>query len=485
MSSMTSSATLTTSATGSAPSAATVAATASAALNGSSTGTAHGAEAWAAKRPVLSRYLDREQVEAFGAEIEALRRRIRAELGESDIDYIRNVLRWQKRLEAGGRAALHFSFFNPIVWSGGVAALAASKILHTLELGHNVLHGQHDWTGIPELKATAFEWNFLCPAESWRHLHNIYHHKYTNIVGKDRDIGFGLLRMAEGQAWHPVRLVTQPLALAFTALAMEWGIALYEIELGKISKGKWHWQERKPQVQALLRKIVKLRGKDYVLFPLLAGPFAPAVIAGNFAANLIHNVWWFSLIFCGHFPESIEMFTKQECEEETRGEWYVRQILSTGNIEGGRFFQLMSGHVGNQVEHHLFPTLPAHRVAAVAPEVRALCAKYGLPYNTGPLSQQLGSALRRVVRHALPNEIAVPAAVRPAWRFLEARLPGLLPRLRQQKRQRQKPKVDLTALTMALAAGPAAVSPLPQAMAHPDEAVLRPAPELPAGLAAG
>lgn len=410
-------------------------------------------EAWTVRRPVISRYLTKEQVEAFGAEVEALRKRIRAEVGDSDRRYIQSVLRWQRRLEVGGRAALQFSFLNPVAWAGGVAALATSKIMHTLELGHNVLHGQYDWTGDPALKSTAYEWNFLCPAESWRHLHNIYHHKYTNIVGKDRDIGFGLLRMAEGQRWHPVRLVTQPLALAFTGLAMEWGIALYEIELGKIPKGKWHWAERKPQVQALARKVAALRGKDYVLFPLLAGPFFPVVLAGNFAANLIHNVWWFSLIFCGHFPESIEMFTREECENESRAEWYVRQILSTGNIEGGAVFQFFSGHVGHQIEHHLFPTLPARRCAQIAPEVRALCEKYGLPYHTGTLSQQLGSALRRVARYTLPNEVEVPRALAPAYRALAARLPGLLPQERvREKAPQEAPVVRLDDVTAVLAA---------------------------------
>jgi hypothetical protein len=99
----------------------------------------------------------------------------------------------------------------------------------------------------------------------------------------------------------------------------------------------------------------------------------------------------------------------------------------------------MSGHVGHQIEHHLFPTLPAHRAAAVAPEVRALCEKYGLPYTTGPLHRQLGSALRRVVRHALPNEVAVPAAVAPLYSALEARLPGLLPRQRKPKPRQEVP----------------------------------------------
>lgn len=373
-------------------------------------------EEWNIRKPVISRYLSPAQVEAFGAELDALRKRVRAELGARDIAYIKDVMRWQRGLEVGGRLALEFCFFNPVAWAGGVAALTASKMLNTLEIGHNVMHGQYDWSGDPALQGAAFEWDFLCPGDNWRHLHNVYHHRYTNIVGKDRDIGFGLLRMADAQPWHPVRLAAQPALTLFTAVAMEWGIALYELELGKIPKGKWRWRERKHIVKALAGKILRERGKDYVLFPALAGPFFLPVLAGNFTANLLHNMWWFSLIFCGHFPEDIEMFSKEECADETRAQWYVRQVLSTGNIEGGWFFQLMSGHVGHQIEHHLFPTLPAHRCAEIAPEVRALCEKYGLPYHTGPLRRQLGSALRRVVRHAFPGDAASQPASLPARR---------------------------------------------------------------------
>lgn len=209
---------------------------------------------------------------------------------------------------------------------------------------------------------------------------------------------------------------------------MEWGIALYELELGKVASGRWHWQERKEGVRAFARKVLRQRGKDYVLFPLLAGPFFLPVLLGNATANLMHNLWWSSLIFCGHFPEDIEMFSRDECAEETRAEWYVRQILSTGNIEGGRLFRIMSGHVGHQIEHHLFPTLPAHRCAAVAPEVRALCAKYGLPYHTGSLPRQLGSALKRAVRHAFPNPAAEASASRPRVGLGKLYRLGLWPR---------------------------------------------------------
>lgn len=390
---------------------------------------------------VIGRYLNPEQIEALGRELDALRRRVRAQLGESDLAYIRQVMQWQRRLEAGGRLALHFSLFNPVAWATGVGALTAAKMLNSLEIGHNVMHGQYDWAHDPALKGTAFDWDFLCPGDNWRHLHNIYHHRYTNIVGKDRDIGFGLLRMAEAQPWKPVRLVAQPVALLFTAVAMEWGIALYELELGKVAKGKWHWSERKAGVKTLAAKVLRQRGKDYVLFPLLAGPFFLPVLLGNVTANVLHNIWWFSLIFCGHFPEDIEMFSREECANETRAEWYVRQILSTGNIEGGAFFRIMSGHVGHQIEHHLFPTLPAHRCAAVAPEVRALCAKYGLPYHSGPLHRQLGSALRRVFHHAFPNApvAADTSAARPRVTLEKLSRIGLRPRSRAVPRPQPAP----------------------------------------------
>ena len=90
-----------------------------------------------------------------------------------------------------------------------MAALSLSKILDNMEIGHNVMHGQYDWMRDPALNSKMFEWDTACPGDQWRHSHNYMHHTYTNILGKDRDIGYGVLRMDESQKWNPTTWATR------------------------------------------------------------------------------------------------------------------------------------------------------------------------------------------------------------------------------------------------------------------------------------
>jgi linoleoyl-CoA desaturase len=153
--------------------------------------------------------------------------------------------------------------------------------------------------------------------------------------------------------------------------------------------------------------------KDYVAFPVLAGPAAPFVFAGNASANLARNVWSFMIIFCGHFPDGTHEFTEEEAENETRGGWYVRQMLGSANLTGGRLFHILSGNLSHQIEHHLFPDIPAHRYAEVATEVREICERFGLPYNAGPLPKQFGSVVKKIFRLALPPRGRAPGPAEP------------------------------------------------------------------------
>ncbi len=132
------------------------------------------------------------------------------------------------------------------------------------------------------------------------------------------------------------------------------------------------------------------------------------MLAGNLAANMVRNVWTNVIIFCGHFPEGARVYTLEETRNETRGDWYVRQLQGSANIDGGRLFHILTGHLSHQIEHHLFPDLPAHRYAEIAPRVRALCEKYGLPYNTGSLVSQYGSVLKKLFKYALPERRPSP-----------------------------------------------------------------------------
>lgn len=338
-----------------------------------------------------------EQFETFGAELDAIREKAVADLGERDAAYIRGIIKMQRKLEVGGRALL----FLPPAWPVGTVMLGLSKILDNMEIGHNVMHGQYDWMGDPALRGQNFEWDSACPSNQWRHSHNYMHHTYTNIVDMDRDIGYGVLRMSEDQKWSPYYL-GNPVYAFLLMVFFQYGVALHELETERIRTGEIRLRDKKDMLREMWAKVRKQTVKDYVAFPLLAGPFAPFVFAGNMTANLMRNVWSYTIIFCGHFPEGTQEFSVEETENETRGQWYFRQLLGSANLSGGKWFHIFSGNLSFQIEHHLFPDIPAHRYAEISGEVKEICQRYGLPYNSGPLHKQFASVVRKIVRLAFP-----------------------------------------------------------------------------------
>ena len=346
-------------------------------------------------------HLTPEQIDAFGAELDALRTRTVADLGERDRDYLEKVVRAQRGLEIAGRA-LMFAGFLPPAWVGGVAALSLSKILDNMEIGHNVMHGQYDFLQDPAFDGQTFDWDTACPGDQWRHSHNVEHHTYTNILGRDRDVGYGILRMTEEQPWKLSDL-GNPVYAALLATFFQYGVMMHDLEMEKLLTGEMAWADTAELRQEMLKKLGSQTLKDYVLWPLLTGPSAPLTFVGNATANLARNLWTFTIIFCGHFPDGVATFTEEEAADESRGGWYLRQILGSANIEGGPLFHLMSGNLSHQIEHHLFPDLPAHRYPELAVEVREICERYGLPYNTGGLAKQFGSVVAKIVKLALPG----------------------------------------------------------------------------------
>ncbi|RYG80007.1 MAG: acyl-CoA desaturase, partial [Alphaproteobacteria bacterium] len=181
-------------------------------------------------------HLTDADIEALGRELDAIRRDIEESRGEKDARYVRNVIRLQRSLEIGGRAVLFASRRRP-AWLAGVGLLTLSKIIENMELGHNVMHGQWDWMNDPEIHSTSWEWDVTGPSAHWKQTHNYLHHKYTNVLGMDDDVGYGLLRVTRDQRWKPFNagnLVYNTLL----ALFFEYGIAAQHLELGKVAKGR-------------------------------------------------------------------------------------------------------------------------------------------------------------------------------------------------------------------------------------------------------
>jgi fatty acid desaturase len=405
-----------------------------------------------------------EQIEALGRELDELHEQVKADLGDRDARYIRSMIGLQRRLALIGRLELIASR-RRIPWLLGASTLGLAKILENMEIGHNVLHGQWDWMNDPVINSRAWDWDTASTAEAWRHSHNYIHHTYTNILGKDRDLGYEVMRIDPNQKWHPVYLL-QPFYNIVLMLLFEWGVAVHDLNFEAIRKGEKDTEQLRKELKGIAGKARTQIQKDYIAWPLISGLMMTAIdaailaarsrtdsgrrsprvqaaratrklrrkatsdgsggvirqlvarksfrepfirtLTANVAANVIRNVWSYAIIFCGHFPDQTYTFTEEETNDESRGAWYVRQLTGAANIDGGPMFHVISGNLGYQVEHHLFPDMPSTRYGEIAPRIRELCERYGLPYNSGPFHQQLGMVQRTILRLALPGGKARP-----------------------------------------------------------------------------
>ncbi|ANZ24095.1 MULTISPECIES: acyl-CoA desaturase [Rhodococcus] len=403
-------------------------------------------------------HLSQETLEALAKEFDAIHDRVYADLGERDRRYIKTVIATQRQLAVAGRALLLGSA-SKSAWVAGTACLGMAKILENMEIGHNVMHGQWDWMNDPDIHSSVWDWDTASTAAGWKHSHNYIHHTFTNIRGKDKDLGYEIMRIDPHQKWHPVYLA-QPFYNVLLMAFFEWGVALHDLDLDALWAGEKTPAQVLGELKGIAGKARRQFVKDYVGWPLVsAGAFAAvqllsggripqpatsrigrrlrglgrlgggraagrradlvadvldkvlpgvektflATLAADFTANIIRNVWSHAIIFCGHFPDQTYTFSRKEVENESRGGWYVRQLVGAANIEGSPLFHVISGNLGYQVEHHLYPDMPSTRYSEVAPEVKDICERYGLPYNTGPLSRQWGTVHRTILRLAFPG----------------------------------------------------------------------------------
>ena len=250
--------------------------------------------------------------------------------------------------------------------------LSLAKILENMEIGHNVMHGQWDWMNDPQINSTTWDWDSASTAEAWKHSHNYIHHTYTNIRGKDRDLGYEIMRIDPHQRWNPVYLA-QPFYNLVLAAFFEWGVASHDLDFEAIKKGEKSKEQIRRELKGMARKGRQQITKDYIVWPVISGlvstgvelaragvrarqeqksaprralegawskatgtsrkesvlrqlierrsfrrPFRTTLTA-DFTANVVRNVWAYAIIFCGHFPDQTYTFSQEETADESRG----------------------------------------------------------------------------------------------------------------------------------------------------------------------
>jgi len=349
-------------------------------------------------------HLTDADIHALATELDAIRRDVEDDLGERDARYIRRTIATQRGLDVAGRVLLAFGS-KRVAWWAGTGSLALAKIIENMEIAHNVLHGQWDWMNDPEIHSSTWEWDMVGVSKHWRRTHNVSHHKYTNILGMDDDVGYGVLRVTRDEPWQPGHLLNLPIN-TMLAVGFEWGIGLQHLEAREMLQPE-NRAATAERLKEFGTKAGRQLAKDFLVFPALTSlsPSArfSSTLKANLLANVIRNLWTNAVIFCGHFPDGAEKFTTTDMAGEGQGQWYLRQMLGSANIDAGPVLGFMTGNLSYQIEHHLYPDLPSRRLAEISVRVRALCDKYDLPYTSGPLLVQYAKTWRTIAKLSLPE----------------------------------------------------------------------------------
>lgn len=346
--------------------------------------------------------------EAFGRALDALRRDVESQVGAEDAAYIKRLGHISSGFEVLGRSLIHLSL-DPVTFGLGVSALWVHKALELMEIGHPALHGAYDnLPGAEKYNSEKFHWKAPVDEAAWKASHNLRHHQWTGIAGKDPDINFGQLRLSE-HVPHKLAHALQPLSNIITAFGF--GTALNVQVTGMIDlyfkydgKPLEVLPDKKPETvraarKAFFSKFLGYYGKEYVFFPLLAGPFAPKVLLGNLIAEVARDVYAAAIIYCGHvgatdYPEGTEA--------KSRGQWYAMQVEGSLDVEVSPLVSILTGGLDHQIEHHLFPRMPPNRLRKIRTQVREICAEHGVKHRTDSWPRTLGNVLRELRRLAKP-----------------------------------------------------------------------------------
>ncbi len=366
---------------------------------------------------------DGDRYRQFAEELDALRRRTLASLGDDDVAYVKRLDRFSRALEITGRSLIHVSF-EPGTFFVGVVALAVHKQLQTAEIGHSALHGAWDrLDGAGRFASRTFRWDTPIDEASWRRAHNVRHHGMTNVAGSDPDIHFGPARLTEQTPYSPWNRVALPFVLMlfpsflFVIGAHVTGLNDVLADNGLPEKLDFLPARSLPSaldaLRSALRKWVPYYAKEYVLFPALAGPFFWKVLAGNWLADTARNVYSAATILCGHVGGEVKSWPPGT-RPRGRGEWYAMQVEATNDFEVSLPFSILCGGLDKQIEHHLFPTLPPPRLREIAPEVRAICERHGVAYRSATWGATLRGALGHIARLSRRTGAPYEFAMAPA-----------------------------------------------------------------------
>ena len=353
----------------------------------------------------LSFESDEARLESFRRHLDELHERVKADVGQKDLDYVRRLHRFSRAAGWTGRALIALSP-GPLSFGLGVLSLFVHKQLQATEIGHTVLHGAYDKIeGDHPFQSKTWWWDTPIDEEAWRLEHNVKHHQYTNVVGRDPDVRYGFTRLNEHVPYadeHKHQLAGGILTwFGFGFWMNAHATGLTDVYIRK--PGDYDVIDAQDPAQVkeahrkAFRKWIPYYAREFVLFPLLSGPFFLKTILGNALTEVMRDVYSSATIWCGHVGEATSSFP-EGTKAGGRAKWYAMQVEASNNFEVPLPISMLCGGLDRQIEHHLFPRLAPPRLREIAPEVRQICEAHGVEYRSESWGRTLVKALKQVFR---------------------------------------------------------------------------------------
>ncbi len=346
---------------------------------------------------------DENRLEQFASEIDEIGRRVRERLGPEDVIYARRLVKTAGGLVGLGRGLLALGI-DPVTFWSGVLFLWLGRQIRVVEIGHSALHGAWDrFPELPALHSERHQWDIGVDEECWRRGHNVEHHMYTNVARRDPDMHIGPVRVTDRTPHEVVQYIQLPafLFLVFPTLGFWVGMhysGMMDLYTRLDDFDVIERRSLRTIVQAhwkFLRKAIPYYTRNFVFWPALAGALAPRAAVGALIAEGLGNAYTAATLFCGHIGEDVSTF-EAGTKAGSRARWYAMQVIATNNFSVPDPISVLCGALDYQIEHHLFPRLPPNRLREIAPEVRAVCEKYGVEYKVDTWPRTLWKVIRHV-----------------------------------------------------------------------------------------
>ncbi|WP_241726095.1 MULTISPECIES: fatty acid desaturase [unclassified Dietzia] len=332
--------------------------------------------------------------------MEELYARAKAEVGQEDLDHIRHVTAYGRAIDARRRELLREG--GPRAIRRATALEMMYRLMQFSELGHNIVHGSYDHLpGNGEYHSDRYDWDFNVDVDHWKTMHHVGHHPNTNIVGKDHDLGYSVFRGSAGQDWYGHHLGQVALISALAAMAPVAAPFFLANIARKVDSHPFFSSYTLRSPARIARRDARRRFVDE---PFRSGWKPLPTLVANYLGGVAGYMSVLFLVLIEHHAGELELFTDPG-PDETPDQYYERQIRATRNFLPSRRMdealtrileeevpfdnrpdlRIFYGGLDTHIEHHLFPDLPPSMQRRIAPEVRALAARFGLPYHETPL----------------------------------------------------------------------------------------------------